>query len=158
MLNSLKIHTHKEFTELQTDRDNVLAKLTASENEVNNLKAMSKDMSEKQAEHDNVIATLKTAHETAINALKTDYETQLTNLRSQVEAEKQSAETKGQAIAASIGIADETKLPKLNKEDNSTAILDTFKGMSPSEMSAHFVKNQKAVFAALKAKAANKKD
>lgn len=150
------VAANKRITELETDNKNLLTKVQEAENTITNLKDMSKDMTEAQAEHNKVITQLKADHEKAVNQLKADYEKQISDLNNKVSAEAKSSSAKALTLVAQAGLPADT-LPVTTTEDNSTNILETLKGLSPKELSEKFMNNQKAIFAALKAKNASKK-
>ena len=132
----MKIFTSKQLASINAEKESALTLARGLETELSNLKEMSKDMVEKQAEHNNVIATLKADHETSITALKAGYENQIatlktdsekaiaelkaasektiSDLQNQVKLEAASSEAKAITTLAKIGIpADE--LPKVSK-------------------------------------------
>lgn len=132
----MKIITHKEFTAIEADKKCLLEKCQGLENEVTNLKDMSKDMTEAQAEHNNVITTLKADSEKAIVSMKAEYENKLTvlkvesdkaltdlktatdktisDLTNQVKEASASSEAKAISTLAKIGVPAE-ELPKVTK-------------------------------------------
>lgn len=156
MINTFKLYTHRDFTAWQEEKKQLLTKCEEAETAFKNLQDMSKDMTETQAEHNNVIAKLKADHETALTQLKADYEKQISDLNNKITAEATNTETKAANLIASLGIPQD-ELPKVALNDNNNInILEKMKALSASELSEQFMKNQKAVFAALKAKAAKK--
>lgn len=120
MLDNFKLKTAKQYNELLSDRDALVIKCKELENEVANLKNMSKDMTEAQAQHNNVIATMKTEHETALTSLKADYEKQISELNVKVTEEAASSEAKAIQTLAKIGVPVEelpqAKTPKVEKK------------------------------------------
>ena len=104
MLEQFKIKTARQYNDLMADRDSLLTKCQGLENEVTNLKGMSVEMTNKQIEHDSVIAQLKADSEKAIETLKADYEKQISELKTKVTEEAGSSETKAIQTLAKIGI------------------------------------------------------
>ena len=151
----IKIISQKDFTALKTENAGLLVKLQEAETTVTNLQNMSKDMTEKQAEHNNVITQLKADHDKALANMKATYETQISDLNKNVTTEATSSETKAITILAQIGVPMDD-LPQATTEDNSASILNNMKGMTPSQLSDYFNKNKKAVFDALKKKTTKK--
>src|SRR6185503_6760803 len=106
ILNILK--ANGMITELETEKKNLLTKLQESETEVNNLKNMSKDMTEAQALHNTAIANLKADYEKQITDLKASQVKQVETLQTAVVTESTSAGEKAKDIVASMGLPPET--------------------------------------------------
>lgn len=143
-MNIFKIKTYKEFSALETDRNALLVKVGELETQVNNLTFMSKDMTERQAEHNNVITQLKADHDTALTQLKTDYETQLTNLKVELDTETKSVETKAQKIVATMGLP-VAELPKVVTTVTNEDLVTQLQTASPKEREEIFSKNQSEI-------------
>lgn len=164
-LNIFKLH--KELTEALTTNAGLVKQIEGLDNEVNNLKTMSKDVMETQAAHNEVITKLKEENAIAIEALKNDhikafeklnadYKAQIEALTVKANTEAVSAEEKAIKIVANLGVPVE-EIPTAAVVDEPAVILANLKTMSPSQLSEYFNKNQKLVFEALKKSAKNKK-
>ena len=126
MLNTFKLHTHKEYADLQSDRDSLIAKCQGLETEVENLKKMSVEMADKQAQHENVIAQLKDDGDKAIAELKAHYEQTISDLQNQVKVEASSSESKAIATLAKIGVPVD-ELPQAKAMNDSNPIKQSFR-------------------------------
>jgi len=177
----MKIITHKELTAIEAEKKCLLEKCQGLENEVTNLKDMSKDMTEAQAEHNNVITTLKADSEKASVTMKAEYDNKLTALKvesdkafidlktatdktisdltNQVKEASASSEAKAITIVANLGVPIDDLPPISNNVTNNSpeAKLNTFLAMSSgTEKTAYYNTNRADIVRASNAKAANK--
>lgn len=168
---NFKLYTHKYVSALETEKKSLLAKLEASENEVTNLKNMSKDVMEQQAEYNNNITTLKaqydkshaeqqasyeneiaeikSAHEKEIAELKAATDKEISELKAKVELEAKSSEVKAANTLAKIGVpADE--LPKAtNAPLTAEDIMAKFNTLSGVAQSNFYQANKEVILSKL---------
>lgn len=100
----ITIVSKERLTELEASNKGLLQKLQETENLVKNLQDMSKDMTEKQAQHAEEISNLTNAHAKALEELKASHEKQISELKNTLQSESTSTEAKAQRIVASVGL------------------------------------------------------
>ena len=158
---NFKIHSHKEFSELKTDRDNLLSQLKEMESKVDTAKDfpalqlernnLFNDMQlskEKQTLHDKVVTDLTDTHNKEISELKTNYEKTISDLNDKVKLESASSEAKAISTLSKIGISAE-ELPKINNKEDVTQILEQSRHLQGFELSEYFKNNKEAISLAL---------
>jgi hypothetical protein len=159
MLETFKIKTAKQYNELQEDRDALLAKVIELENEIANLKSMSIEMTNKQIDHNNVIAQLKSDSDKAIETTKADYDKQISELKTQVVVEANNSEAKAISVLAQVGVAmdDLPKASNVTADNSPEAKLNTFLAMPHgAERTAFYSTNRVDIVRASNARASNR--
>lgn len=137
-IDDFKIKSAKDYNIVVADRDNLKVQLQASETEVSNLKAMSVEFTDKIS----AFATKEADFNKQIEDLKAEHTKAISDLQGKVETESKSAEAKAQAIASSMGITSEDKLPKVVK---STAITPEYVSEQMAQDKTFFAKNKQQI-------------
>lgn len=120
-MNIPKLVNRNEYNSLVEEKTLLLAKCQSLETEIENLKNMSKDMTEAKAENETVIA-----------GIKAEYEKQISELKSGMQKVEVSSEEKAISILASIGVPQE-ELPK-----------QTVETLTPEQLFAKWTELQKS--------------
>ena len=158
---NFKIHSHKEFSELKTDRDNLLSQLKEMESKLESAKdfpalqlernTLCSDMQllkEKQTLHDKVVTDLIASHSNEMIEIKTNYDKTISDLQDNVKKEAASSEAKAISTLSKIGISAE-ELPKINNKEDVTQILEQSRHLQGFELSEYFKNNKEAISLAL---------
>jgi hypothetical protein len=116
-----KMKSHKEFTELLTDRDNLAVSLKAVTDELSALKASQINFDEIKAQLLDETKKLTDSETKLAEANK-----EIANLKAEVEKEKSSAEVKAQKLVASKGIPLE-ELSQIKETISETESLDAIR-------------------------------
>jgi hypothetical protein len=124
----------------QAEKTSVLAKLQEAEIKLSDYAKAEGTNAEVKATYEKQITELKDTHTKGVQALND----QIATLQAKVEAETKSADVKAQAIAASMGIPSEDKLPKVTNTAGS--IMDKLeKATSQTERDAIFKSNKSEI-------------
>lgn len=101
-INIFKANTY--ITELEAEKAGLLVKLQEAEAAFTNLQDMSKDMTEKQAGHEQAIKDLIEAHEKQISEMKATHDESVKALEKSKEVTNETAAKKAADIVASLGV------------------------------------------------------
>lgn len=126
------IKANKYISELETAAVDTQKKLADAEAMVINLQNMSKDMTEAQAEHENVITQLKAEYEAKIEAIN-----------KQTDVVALSTANKAADIVASIGVEPETI--KASVVPTPKEILTTFQKLTGEVAANYYAKNKDTI-------------
>jgi len=133
------IKSAKEYNELLSDRDNLRKQLDASQADFATLQKSYTEQTEKI----NAFAKVEEDYKNQIEELKATNSQQQTTLQAKAEEEKNSAETKAQAIVASMGVSEDAKLPKVTEQKTA---YETFKSLSGMKQQEYFKKHKDAIY------------